>query len=218
MRIIGLIALIAALFASLFRVGGAELTNNVTAVALMVLLISLFSDLKDFNFWGLKGTAKEEKKLKELKGEEGVSLSKQPKVTKNRIQKVLRQDTVVLMDNERGNFLALAFDIERLMRVGAAVLLGIVDPASVNPAKAIEVLREYGVLTSAGQEQVDAIRWLRNMLIHGRENELAEDSLSAGSELAYDLYMELKNWLDTASVAKSAVKKTTSNDKKIDTK
>lgn len=206
MRIIGLIALIGALFASLFHLGGADLTNNVTVVALMVLLISLFSDLKDFDFWGLKGTAKEEKKLKELKGEEGVSQSKQPKVTENKIQKVLRQDTVVLMDNERGNFLALAFDIERLLRVGAAVLLGIVDPSSVNPSKSLEVLREHGVLTPAGLEQVETIRWLRNMLIHGRENELAEDTISSGIDLAYDLYMELKQWLDAPPEKKSPKK------------
>jgi uncharacterized protein YutE (UPF0331/DUF86 family) len=210
MRIIGLIALIAVLFASLFKVAGADLTNNVTAVALMVLLISLFSDLKDFNFWGLKGTAKEEKKLKDLKGEEGISQTKQPKVTENKVQQVMRQETVVLMDNEKGNFLALAFDIERLLRIGAAVLAGEADPSTINAAKTIEILKSNGVLTSAGQEQIESIRWLKNMLIQGRENELAEDTLKNGIELAYDLYMELKNWLDTTPSPKSSSKKNSS--------
>lgn len=207
MKIIGLIALIIIGLSSLFHIAGADLSNNVTVVALMILLISLFSDLKDFDFWGLKGTSKEEQKLKDLKGEEGISQSKQPKVSETKVQKVMRQDTVILMDNEKGNFLAIAFDIERLMRIGAAVLEGEADPSSINSAKIIEILKENKVLTTAGQEQVEAIRWLKNMLIHGRENELAEDTLSNGIELAYDLYMELKNWLDTTSSTKPSAKK-----------
>ncbi len=207
MKIIGLAALIVVLFSSLFQIAGANLTNNVTAVALMVLLICLFADLKEFNFWGLKGTAKEEKKLKELKGDRGVSSAKQSKVTGNKIRNVLRHDTVVLMDNEKGNFLALAFDIERLLRIGSAVLAEIDDPSKIDPAKAVEILRGYGVLTAAGQEQVETIRWLRNMLVHGREQDLARDTLSDGTELAYDLYMELKNWLDDSSSPKTSVKK-----------
>lgn len=202
MRIIGLSALIGVLFASLFHIAGAELTNNVTAVALMVLLISLFTDLKEFNFWGLKGKAKEEKKLKELKGEDAIVQSKAVKLSQTKVQTAVRQDTVVLMDNERGNFLALAFEIERLMRVAAAVLLGS-DPTTVNPSRAVEILREHGVLTSAGQEQIEAIRWLRNMLIHGRENELAQDTVENGIDLAYDVYMELKSWLDSTPHGKS---------------
>ena len=196
MKIIGLIALVLVLFASLFKLAHADLTNNVTAVALMVLLISLFSDLKEFNFWGLKGKAKEEKKLKELKGEDAISAKRSPKLPEIKIQKVLRQDTVVLMDNDRANFLALAFDIERLLRVAAAVIVGTNDSSSINPARAVEVLHDNGVLTSAGQEQIDAIRWLRNMLVAGREGELASDTIANGIELASDLYLELKNWLD----------------------
>ncbi len=196
MKIIGLLSLIIVLFASLFGFAGANLTNNVAAVALMVLLISLFSDLKEFNFWGLKGKTKEEKQLKDLKGEEAITRKTQKKLPEEKVQTAMRQDTVVLMDNEEGNFLALAFDIERLLRVIAAILEGEEDTANIKPSRTLEILMEHGILTTSGQEQINAIRWLRNMLVHGRENELAGDTISHGVDLASDLHMELKSWLD----------------------
>lgn len=202
MKVIGLLSLIIVLFASLFSFAGANLTNNVAAVALMVLLISLFSDLKEFNFWGLKGKTKEEKQLKDLKGEEAITRKTQKKLPEEKVQTAMRQDTVVLMDNEEGNFLALAFDIERLLRVIAAILEGEEDTANIKPSRTLEILMEHGILTTSGQEQINAIRWLRNMLVHGRENELAGDTISHGVDLASDLHMELKSWLDNTTSTK----------------
>lgn len=198
MKITGFIALLIVLFVSLFKLAGADLTNNVTAVALMVLLLALFTDLKEFNFWGLKGVAKEEKKLRELKGEEAIKSTKTPKVTADQIQTVVRHDTVVVMDSERGNFLALAFEIERLMRIAAAIILGSEVPSSMSAARVVEILKDEGVLTEAGEQQVESIRWLRNMFVHGRQHELAAQTLKDGLDIVDNFYKELKSWIEDA--------------------
>ncbi|MEN9328757.1 MAG: hypothetical protein RI947_1565 [Candidatus Parcubacteria bacterium] len=200
MKLIGFIALIIVLFASLFHIAGADLTNNVLGVALMVLLSSLFSDLKEFNFWGLKGVSKEEEKLKKLKGEEGITTPKKLKFSQSKVQQAVRHDTVVTMDNQQANFLALAFEIERLMRISATVLLGEELPAGINQGKVVDILYENGVLTSAGREQIDSIRWLRNMLVQGRATELAKDTLRDGIDISLALYTDLKTWLDTIQI------------------
>lgn len=200
MKLIGFIALIIVLFASLFHLAGADLTNNVLGVALMVLLSSLFSDLKEFNFWGLKGVAKEEEKLKKLKGEEGITTPKKLKFSQSKVQQAVRHDTVVTMDNQQANFLALAFEIERLMRISATVLLGEELPAGINQGKVVDILYENGVLTAAGREQIDSIRWLRNMLVQGRAPELAKDTLRDGIDISLALYTDLKTWLDTIQI------------------
>lgn len=201
MKTIAFVALLIVLFASLFRLGGADLTNNVLGIALMVLLASLFSDLKEFNFWGLKGVAKEEEKLKNLKGADSISSSKHMNIPPSKVQQAVRQDTVVLMDNDRGNFLALAFDIERLLRISAALVAGPEAAAGTNPSKVLELLQDNGVLTDAGRAQVESIRWLRNMLVQGREHELSRNTLRDGIEIAYDFYTSLKGWLDMNEVS-----------------
>jgi len=86
MKYIGFVVLIIVLFASLFKVYGAELTNNVAAVALMVLLLSLFSDLKEFNFWGLTGTRDLKENLQKLQGKPAVTDQSFPRVPKAQMQ------------------------------------------------------------------------------------------------------------------------------------
>ncbi len=193
MRLIGFISLLIVLFTSLYKIGGADLTNNVTGVALMVLLISLFTDLKEFNFWGLKGVTKEEKKLKELKGEAAVKPVPAPKVPPAKVQQAVRQETVVVTDSETNNFLAMAFEIERLIKIIASVLS---THEVTKDSETVKILREHDVLTSSGLEQIQSIRWLRNMLVHGRQNELSPETIQDGTDLAYNLYMDLRNWLE----------------------
>lgn len=196
MRLAGFLALLIVLFTSLYKIGGADLTNNVTGVALMVLLLSLFTDLKEFNFWGLKGVTKEEKKLKELKGEVAVKPVPTPKVPPSQVDQAVRQETVVVTDNENSNFLAMAFEIERLIRVIASVLLGNEVPATMKASDTVKILREHQVLTAAGAEQIEAIRWLRNKFVHGKQNDISRETIEDGTDLAYNLYMDLRNWLE----------------------
>lgn len=187
--------LIVTLFTSLFHLWGAELTNNVLGVSLMILLISLFSDLKEFDFWGLKGK-KEQKEIQDLIGKDAISEKHSPPPKQTEVKTAQQTDVIQLMDTGKGNFLTLAFEIERLLRIAATVVLNNNQPNSMNPVKLTKILQEKGLLTENGVKQVDSIRWVRNMLVHGRDAEINEATLNSGIELAYNFYMELKNWLD----------------------
>src|SRR5687768_12224119 len=75
------IAFLVLLFTSVFF-ANANLTNQHVAIATMLLLLALFSDLKEFDFWGLKGK-RTEKELKQLEGGQALP-SKQAKVSKEK--------------------------------------------------------------------------------------------------------------------------------------
>ena len=100
MKYIGFVVLIIVLFASLFKVYGAELTNNVAAVALMVLLLSLFSDLKEFNFWGLTGTRDLKENLQKLQGKPAVTDQSFPRVPKAQMQTIKMETQEVEMTGD----------------------------------------------------------------------------------------------------------------------
>ena len=80
----------------------------------MLLLLSLFSDLKEFDFWGLKGK-KNENEIKELEGKKAFA-EKEKNINKKKLDEAEKQAPLQLMDTAQGNFLALAFEIERLLR------------------------------------------------------------------------------------------------------
>lgn len=200
MKIIGFIILSIVLFVSLFKIAGSELTNNVTAIALMVLLLSLFSDLKEFNFWGLRGVKNDkEKEIVELEGKKGIDQKNAPKPKKSVLRQARQETSVMsLMDTDKGNFLELAFEIERLLRI-AAVALGERVDANAHPREVIQLLHKKGLLTEDGMRQVENVRWLRNMIVHGRFDEVSASTLDAGTTLAQNLYEELRDWLEQSA-------------------
>ena len=193
MKQCGFIILVFVLLTSLFKVWGAELSNNVLGIALMVLLLSLFSDLKKFSFWGLVGE-KEAKNIKNLVGQDGIK-EELPGPSQKDLQQAQEQP-MQLMENAQGNFLAIAFEIERLLRVAATILLGKDIPQNSNPKKIASMLKDKGLLTEIGEKQVEGIRWLRNMLVHGRQAEVATVTLETGNEVAWNFYNELLNWVN----------------------
>lgn len=195
MRNLGLIALIIALFISLFKYQGAELTNNVLLLALMVLLAILFPDLKEFDFWGLKGKQKEQE-LKELEGKVPVvesSGKKRTKVQKTKVEEA-RQQTVIQPDEPSiGHFLTLSFEIERLIKIIAAALT---DPVKAQtPQAASQILFDQGILTQDGMRQIEAIRDLVKFITDGRAQDITPEVLESATKIAYDLYLGLKGWL-----------------------
>lgn len=199
MRVLGFVSLLIVLFASLFKVWGAELTNNILGLCLMILLTILFSDLNEFNFWGLIGKkGKEEENLKRLKDEEPLAVNPPDKPLDNDLPQP-ETPAIQLMDNPTGNFLALAFEIERLLRVSASYLVETPIAPDANNLKIVKLLKEKGLLTESGEQQVASIRWLRNMIVHGRINEVNIETLNSGIEIAYKLYMELKTWLENTN-------------------
>lgn len=195
MKFLGFIVLVTTLFCSLFKVAGADLDNNVLGVALMVLLLSLFSDLKEFNFWGLTGK-KQEKQLKELKDEQGLSDKKKP--NQHQAQPESPQ-MIQLMDTKQGNFLMLAFEIERLLRDALNLLEKNSSFQIYSPDLISKKLLDLQFLSESGVKQVEAIRWLRNMLVHGRSSEVSDQTLTDGIALAFNLYKEIYNWFNPQS-------------------
>jgi uncharacterized protein YutE (UPF0331/DUF86 family) len=196
LKLVALLALLVTLFVSLFKVTGNDLSNNTLAIALMILLLVLFSDLKEFNFWGLMGKKKDEEKLKSLEGKRGVSTKKTVKVSKTTVDKAIRQDTVQLMEHGTGNFLALAFEIERLLRITATIVSGTQTPSDINSQEVIETLKDKGILTKDGEQQIEAIRRLRNMYVHGRDDEISNEILNSGIDIAWSFYNEIKQWIE----------------------
>ncbi|GEM_PF-1258388 len=189
MKIITWVILIGVLALSLFR--EVNITNGQLAVLLMILLLSLFSDLKEFDFWGLKGKIAE-KEIKDLEGKKAFK-EKGGNINKKKLDEAEKQAPLQLMDTAQGNFLALAFEIERLLRIYATVWLVKDIPNNVNVANLTKELRQKDLLTDNGVKQLEAIRWIRNLLVHGRQNELNQATLDAGIQLAQTLYMELYN-------------------------
>ena len=159
----------------------------------MILLIALFSDLKEFNFWGLKGK-KEDKDLKKLEGKKAIKKSK-GNVTKKDLADAEKNVQTQFMDVDTGNFLALSFEIERLLRIYGNINLPYDVPSNISPKKLTEELYKKRFLTEEGMDQLDAIRWVRDMLSHGREHEITNDTLNTATQIAADLYQEMYNWL-----------------------
>lgn len=182
------------LFLSLFKVGGADLNNNVLGIALMILLLTLFADLKEFNFWGLWGK-KPDKDLKKLEGKKAITSRKKGHVTQKDVDEAQMSGQLSLMDTDRGNFLALAFEIERLLRIYANVNLDRDILSSINQETLMRELHQKGYLTDNGVKQLQSIRWLKNILVHGREQEIDYEILSSSTTIAWELYQELYSWL-----------------------
>lgn len=191
MKIITWLILIGVLALSLFK--GVSITNGQLALLLMILLLSLFSDLKEFDFWGLKGK-KAEKDIKELEGKKAIA-EKEGNISKKKLEEAEKPAPLQLMDTAQGNFLALAFEIERLLRIYATVWLTRDVPNNVNVQNLTKELRQKDLLTDNGVKQLEAIRWIRNLLVHGRQNEINQAALDAGIQIAHSLYIELYNQL-----------------------
>lgn len=202
MKIIGFVIIAIALLSSLFKLGGAELDKGILTLAAMILLLSLYSDLKEFNFWGLWGK-KEEKMLKELERIEGKRSigDNTPSPDPETIQEVQKETPLQLMDTDKGNFLELAFEIERILKIATGVILGGQAPKKGNLVDA-KLLTENGFLTDNGFRQVEGIRWLRNMLVHGRGEEVNKETLATGIQVALSFYTELNNWLQNTHAVK----------------
>ena len=194
MRNLGVLALIIALFVALFKFHGADLTNNVLLLALMVLLAILFPDLKEFDFWGIKGKQKEEE-FKKLEGKPSVT----PPPTKKKLPATkveqARQQTILEPEEPTvGHFMTIGFEIERLMRI---IGMAVTKPEEVvTPSKAATILAAKGIMTDDGKQQYQAIRDLMQSIMDGRVTELTPELLDTASKVAYDLYLGLKSWLD----------------------
>ncbi|HVZ58362.1 MAG TPA: hypothetical protein VG935_01255 [Patescibacteria group bacterium] len=195
MKYIGFVVLIIILFASLFKLFGADLTNNVTAVALMVLLLSVFSDLKEFNFWGLTGTRDLKENLQNLQGKPALKTDNLPKVSKAKVQQAQMNTEVVSQSgSSKSNFLELFFEIEKLLRTVASVVKGSTISASMNLNDLAVFLSDKNILTEDGVSMLGHLKTLRDQIVAGDEK-LADDVVTTGITIANELYADLKTWI-----------------------
>lgn len=133
--------------------------------------------------------------LEDLKGEGSINEDSNPSPTSEEVQKAEEAVVIQLMEPTTGNFLTLAFEIERLLKIAASTILEGEALKKKDMVSPIE-LREKGLLTEAGVKKVESIRWLRNMLVHGRAEEIDKESLDLGVQVAGDLYREISDWLN----------------------
>ncbi|MEO6508503.1 MAG: hypothetical protein ABIO02_00990, partial [Patescibacteria group bacterium] len=162
-------------------------------IAIMMLLIVLFSDLKKFNFWGLTG----EKIVDDLKRVQGKSGVNQKAVPKPKRDEVVRAETVAihqplkLKESLKGNFLTTVYDLERIMRLSVAVIKG----KDAVPGEVESVLRDTGLLKEIGVQQLELIRRIRNLILQGKDSDVDDSVVSAAMKIASTLHSELNNWL-----------------------
>jgi hypothetical protein len=189
MKIITWIILIIVLAISILK--GVTISNGQVAILIMILLLSLFSDLKEFDFLGFKGK-KVEKEIKDLEGKQAIT-NNDVDINKKKLDEAEKQAPLQLMDTSQGNFLAFAFEIERLLRIYATVWLAKDIPNNINVASLTKELRKKDLLTDNGVKQLEAIRWIRNLLVHGRQTEINQATLETANQIANTFYMELYN-------------------------
>ncbi len=158
--IAGLILLAVSLFENpYFRV-----TQNTLILFGFLLLIAFFDELQEFDFFGLRGK-KVEKKLEQLQGsiknDEDIAT-----VVPDDVWKV-RNANIGLIGLDHGNFLALVFESERLLR-GLGQLL---YPESVHestPAEELgDLLQQNDYLTEHGALLWNTLLEVRTMVISG---------------------------------------------------
>ncbi len=176
-----------------FGIFHARLTNENLGLALMILLISLFTDLKKFNFWGLTGE-KIDKDVKNLQGKSGVNEKAVPKPT---AQQVIKAETVELEsplqlnESVKGNFLTVSYELERIVRLATRIVLG----KEASTQDTLIILQSKKLLKSTGVEQIEVIRKIKNILLNGKDNEVDESTIVSATDLASELYTELSGWL-----------------------
>jgi len=177
----------------LFNWKRAKLTNEILILCGFIFLASSLSELKSWNIFNgfIKGETKDITSIPESGGIN----REQSKPTEQEVTKAVNQP-IQLMAYDKDNFLALAFEIERLLRVLATVTLSKDIPSNINPKRLVEELHSVGMITDIGKQQINAIRWLRNLLVHGREAEINQETLNSCITLAFNLYMEIYKWLN----------------------
>lgn len=198
MKYFVLFTLVGILIFSLFQVNGAQINNNTVALSVMILLLALFSDLKEFNFWGLSGK-KQEEAIKKLTGSPIISEEIEETPSTYKIKKALREDTPFQMTGLKDNFLAAAFEIERLLRIIVrATTRSTEDTAQLDPETVLHMLEDDEFLTPEACDSIEQLREIRQLLTQSG-GKISTETLEASLQLAQKIYSELKQWVDDSS-------------------
>lgn len=198
MKYLVLLTLVGILLVSLFDVFEADITNNTVAIALMLLLLALFSDLKEFNFWGLSGKKKEEE-LRKLVGSPIISDELDEKPSAYKLKKAFKDDEVDQMGNLKDNFLAVSYDIERMLRIIVrATTRSTEETAVLTPESVLNYLEDEEFLTPEACDAIEKLREVRKTITESG-SKVPTETLEASLKLSLPIHQTLKEWLDESS-------------------
>lgn len=198
MKVIALFSLIVILTLSLFSTAGAQVTNNTVAVALMILLLALFSDLKEFNFWGISGK-KKEVVVKKIDKDTVINDEIDLKPSVYKLRKANREDNPGQMESLHENFLSLSYDIERQLRIIArSIARSTEETAQLSPEAVLQLLEDVELLTPEAGEAIESIRQVRETLVTGTAA-VNSDTLEKIFKVSKVIHEQLRNWLDQVS-------------------
>ena len=196
MKIIALLALIITLGLSLFGDIGATVTNNTVAIAVMILLLAVFSDLKEFNFWGLSGKKKED--IEKLEKTTIINEETVLKPSPYKLRKATKEDKPEQMDSLKDNFLALSYEIERILRIVArSIARSTEETAQFSPQEVLDYLEDQELLTPEACEAIEGIREIRDLITEKRER-IDVSTLESIYRVSQTVYNQLRDWLDSA--------------------
>jgi len=202
MKQIAFLALIMTLFLSQFNLLGVSVSNNTVAIAVMILLLVLFSDLAEFDFWGIRGKRKEDE-IRQLTDSEIINKKAVKNPSAYKIRQAEKIDLPTHMDGLKENFLALTYEIERLMRIITRSLSrGQISDTELTPDFVLNQLKVQGLLTASAAASVTKIREIREMLLSSDHKEITTNMLEATLQLASQVYTQLKDWLDGSKKTK----------------
>lgn len=196
MKVLALFVLTAALFVTLLGLAPAELSNTTVALALMIVLLAVFADLKEFNFWGISGKKKEDD-IKKLQGASLINEDTELQPSPYKLRKANKDDTPNQMERLPDNFLALAYEIERLLRIIArSIMRSTEETAELSPDKVLHYLEDEELLTPEACEAIEAIREIRTLLVHNNESHISLPVLESTYALSISIHKQLKNWIE----------------------
>lgn len=162
----------------------ADKANQSTLVAYAgLLLLAFWDDLAEFDFLGLKGK-RIEKKLEDL----AKTVNKDDKPINEDMLTKLRKQKVQLLGVDKSNLLALVFEIERLLRI---IGQGFGAKEDWNFEQIVQRLHDEDYLTDAGQDQLEALNEVRDLIIQSGMEEKEILKLEDWLTLAYEIYKEL---------------------------
>lgn len=197
MKIVVLLTLVVTLIISLFSAFGAEVTNNSVAIALMILLLALFADLKEFNFWGLSGKKKEEA-IKKLGKSVIINEDTEIKPSPYKLRKAVKEDSPDQMESIKDTFLATSYDIDRLLRIIArSITRSTEETALLTPQAVLDFLEDEELLTPDACEAIESIWDIRTSITRGES--VALPTLEASQKLAQTVHTQIKDWFDKAN-------------------
>ena len=189
--------IVIALISALPKSWGFEISSNTVAISLMILLLVLFSEMVEFNFWGLKGRKNTPKPPEPLAENTVLSQDMENTPSKYKLGQAQKDENVAALPATTENFFALSFDVERLLRIIARSYLPKMEIETILAAdKVDEIIQKENVLTSAATAALSHIRDFRHTLLVESLKDIPVETLEDSHALAQELHTQLASFIN----------------------